>query len=621
MCTVLYIVFFTVLLVTLLSHISMLLFNTKRQKPKRLKTKLAKTQLSNAHYQVAVRHTSWKTLLGLFLLVVLNVSTPAQAEKSSKSKQAIENLIEIAHEHQEKQLTTQTLSTLLNFVELQDQLRNDLKDSRKKIKHSLSDTEMNDTKTQITTIEKKLKDTTLNIENIAADTDLALLRNNKEEAFNLQKELLSLLEPAMREMKNATSDVRLKADLREKIDFFKAREPIAREALKNISQLNRANANPRIKKELIKMNRNWSKQLVFIQSELQAKELQLEKILSQEDSLESKSESIFKNFFQRRGWTLIQALLAIIGVLIISRLVLKVITSSVKGYRAEHRGVELRIIDLLHRLFTLLLTLIAPMVIFYIEEDWVLFSLGVLLFIALAWTLRHALPRYWTQLEIFLNVGPVREGERLELNGLAWRVQHINMYSILENPIAGLTQRVDINDLVSLRSRPVGSDEPWFPCKKGDWVILKDGVRGKVIGISMELVSIVQRGGALLTYQMNDFLSQSPKNLSKNFRIKEILSIGYQHQQESTTSIVQIMQAGIRQRAIDEGYKDSIQNICVEFEAAAESSLNLVVIADFKGDVADIYNRLRRSIQRWGVDICTENDWIIPYPQLELHAQ
>ncbi len=81
------------------------------------------------------------------------------------------------------------------------------------------------------------------------------------------------------------------------------------------------------------------------------------------------------------------------------------------------------------------------------------------------------------------------------------------------------------------------------------------------------------------------------------------------------------LQAGINKRAIDEGYEDSVQSIKVEFEAAAESSLNLVVIADFKGDVADIYNRLRRSIQRWSVDICTENDWNIPYPQLELHAE
>ena len=58
-----------------------------------------------------------------------------------------------------------------------------------------------------------------------------------------------------------------------------------------------------------------------------------------------------------------------------------------------------------------------------------------------------------------------------------------------------------------------------------------------------------------------------------------------------------------------------------KFESAADSSLNLVVIADFKGEAADISNRLRRSIQRWCVEAATENDWEIPFPQMQLHAE
>ena len=570
------------------------------------------------------RLLNFRVLQSIFTLSVILLFSPmAHAEKKVFDPETLDPnaAMKVAEEKQKTQLTAETLSTLLNFVELQDQFRNDLKTLRKSLKLTHSETELNDIKDQIAKTEDKLKETLLNLENIAANTDLDLLRVNKEEPFNLQKELFSLLEPALKEMKHATSDVRVKSDLREKISYFKEREPIAKEALKNISALNRANKNKKIKRALIKMNKNWSKQLVFIQSELQAKELQLQKILSEDSSFADKSESYFKNFFQRRGWTLIQALLAIIGVLILSRILHKVITFTVKGYRAEHRSVPLRVIDLLHRLLTFLFVIIAPMVVFYLEEDWVLFSLGILLFIAIAWTLRQAIPRYWAQLELFLNIGPVREGERLELNGIPWRVKHINMYSILENPVAGLNQRLDINDLVDLRSRPIESSEPWFPCKKGDWVILKDGIRGKITGISMELVQLIQRGGASCTYQMSDFLSQSPINLSKSFRIKETFGISYEHQTESTNSIVEILQTSINQRAVDEGYKDSIQNIRVEFESAADSSLNLVVIADFKGDVADIYNRLRRAIQRWCVDTCSENDWEIPFPQIQLHAE
>lgn len=515
----------------------------------------------------------------------------------------------------------ETLSTLLSFVELQDQLRRDIIDLRENLKTATTNTEKADLTELLEKAEKKLKGTIVNIENIAADTDLSLLRVSKTRPFNLQKEIFSLLEPALKEMKHATSDVRLKSKLREKITYYEQREPIARKALKNIAALNRVNKNPKIKKALIKMNRNWAKQLVFIQSEIQAKKLQLFKLEEQESTFTEKSESYFKEFFQRRGWTLIQALLSIIFVFILSRLAHRLITRMIKGYRAENRSVKLRVIDILHRFITFLFVIIAPMIVFYIEEDWVLFSLGILFLIAFAWTLRLAIPRYWGQLELFLNVGPVREGERIELNGIPWQVKNINMYSLLENPTTGLIQRIDIDDLVDLRSRPIGTNEPWFPCKRGDWVHLNDGMRGKVTGISLEFIQMIQRGGAVSTYQMADFLALSPKNLSKSFRIKETIGVSYSHQSISTSDIVEILQKAINDRAVEEGYKDDVQNIRVEFESAADSSLNLVVIADFKGTVADIYTRLRRSIQRWSVDACTENGWDIPFPQLTVHKE
>ena len=559
---------------------------------------------------------SWiqkSTLILLSIILFSSASTMVFAEDSSAIRTAQEKL--------KAKLTKETLSTLITYVELQTRLRKEIKALKNELKFTQSETEKAETKAKLNKTEKELRGTSKNLEDIAANTDLELLRDTKELPFNLQRELFSLLEPALKEMKHATSNVRLKSQIREKIIYYEQRLPILKEALRNISVLNRANKNPQIKAELIKMNKAWAKQRVFMESELQAKKLQLIKLETQGKSLSDNTDSFFKDFFQRRGWTLIQAFFAIIGVLILSRLIRLLFTRFLTGYAAEHRGVQFRIIDIAIRFATFLLTIIAPMIIFYIEEDWVLFSLGILVLIGMAWTLRQTIPRYWGQLELFLNIGPVREGERLMLDGIPWRVKHINMYSILENPIAGLSQRVDIDDLVDMRSRPVDDHEPWFPCKRGDWVILKDGVRGKIIGISIEMVQLIQRGGAVYTYNMSDFLSLSPKNLSKSFRVKETIGISYSHQKESTSSIVEKLKATIKKRAIDEGYEDIVQSIQVEFQQANDSSLDLVVIADFKGSSADIYNRLRRSIQRWCVDTCTENKWEIPYPQLTLHSE
>jgi len=561
-----------------------------------------------------------KSYIQRTILLILLVALSSSLSFAEKKANTTPDPIQTAKEKLSAKHTNETLSTLVTYVELQTQLRNEIKNLKKKLKSAQTDIEKADIQALLEKAEKKLQGTSKNIEDISANTDLDLLRAVKEPPFNLQRELFSLLEPALKEMKHATSDVRLKSQLREKILYYEQRIPILKEALHNISTLNRANQNKKIKAELIKMNKAWSKQLVFVESELQAKKLQLEKIESQEKTLAGNTESFFKDFFQRRGWTLIQAFFALIGVFILSRFVRFILTRTLKGYRAEHRGVQFRIIDIAIRFATIIFMLIVPMIIFYLDEDWVLFSLGLLLLIGMAWTLRQAIPRYWGQLELFLNVGPVREGERLMLDGIPWRVKHINMYSTLENPIAELSQRVDIDDLVDMRSRPLNDGEPWFPCKRGDWVILKDGVRGKIIGISIEMIQLIQRGGAVYTYNMSDFLSLSPKNLSKSFRIKETIGISYTHQKESTTRIVETLEQTIKKRAVEEGYEEIVQSIRVEFQHANDSSLDLVVIADFKGSAADIYNRLRRSIQRWCVDACTANEWEIPFPQLTLHS-
>ena len=291
----------------------------------------------------------------------------------------------------------------------------------------------------------------------------------------------------------------------------------------------------------------------------------------------------------------------------------------IPGYRAKHRSFHIRLLDLMHRVITVCLAILGPMVVFYVVEDWVLFSLGILLLLGIGLTLRRALPRYTQQVQLFLNVGTVREGERIDFDGLPWRVRKINIFSTLENPTADLNQRVRIDDLVDLKSRPAKREEQWFPCKRDDWVLLSDGMRGKVTSISPELVQLVERGGAHRTYLTGDFLALSPLNLSTNFRLKETIGITYNLQQESVTSIPDTLKSYIEKRAADEGYAEQLLNLRVEFERANTSSLDIVVIADFDGSLADLYNRLRRAIQRWCVEACTEYNWEIPFTQLTLH--
>jgi hypothetical protein len=512
-----------------------------------------------------------------------------------------------------------TISTLQSLHQLQSELKADINDLGKQLAAAQTESEKNDIQAQIDKLEGDLQTTTQNLRGIAAGADIASLRQAEEKKFSLQEELFSLLKPALKEMREMTSHVRLKSELKDKIAYFREKQPVAELAVANISDLLARNEDESLERYLENMLAEWRKQLTVIQSEVQSAELKLEQLESTEASLAEASQSYLKGFFQQRGLYLGQALLSVFVILLLSRLSYQAMVKVIPGYRQEHRSFRLRLLDLMHRIITMLLAIMGPMVVFYLVEDWVLFSLGILLLLGIGLTLRHALPRYWQVVQLFLNIGSVREGERIDLDGLPWRVRHINFFSQLENPTAELSQRVRIDDLVDLKSRPTRLGDPWFPCKKDDWVLLSDGFRGKVSGISQELVELIERGGARRTYTTADFLAQSPLNLSRNFRLKETIGITYAQQRDSVGSIPDTLKAHVERRADEEGYGDALLSLRVEFERANTSSLDIVVIADFDGAVADLYNRLRRALQRWCVEACSENGWEIPFTQLTLH--
>jgi hypothetical protein len=512
-----------------------------------------------------------------------------------------------------------TINTLDSLIKLQAQLKSDIETLGRQLDTVQNEAEKKELQVQLDKLGADLKTTNRNLREIAAGADITSLRAGEEPKFDLQEEVFSLLRPALKEMKDMTSHVRLKSDLKDKIAYYQEKLPITERAVANITSLLKNTQDEALQKYLQSMLADWQKQLTFIQSELQSAELQLDKLERSEASLAETSQSYLKSFFQKRGLYLTQALLAVLGILLLSRLSYAAMLRLIPGYRKEHRSFRIRLLDLMHRMLTFVLAIAGPMVVFYMVEDWVLFSLGILLLLGIGLTLRQALPRYWQQIQLFLNVGSVREGERIALDGLPWLVKQINIFSMLENPVAQISQRVRIDELVDLKSRPVKKDEPWFPCVRGDWVLLSDGMRGKVTGISQEMVELIERGGAHRTYPTTDFLALSPLNLTTNFRVKETIGISYDLQQESVTSIPGILKAHVERRLADEGYADKLLNLRVEFERANTSSLDIVVIADFDGALADLYNRLRRCIQRWCVEACTANNWEIPFTQVTLH--
>jgi hypothetical protein len=545
-------------------------------------------------------------IISYYLLLTFSVNAFAAGEVTVPSKEKIE--------------IAEKLEALQAILKIKENLQESIQNQRKLLKNAVTEAEQAGLQEKITDLEKEMLNADLSFEEIATDTDLSAIKEQPEDVFSLEREIVSLIKPTLQEMNNLTKDVRKKSELREQIAKNNDKQQFIKDAIAHLSELlTHTGDDKELHAALQKKVEFWEKEYALTDSQLTSATQQLKKLVEAEVPLTESTQTYFKAFFQQRGLYISQALLAMTIIFIFSHLIRTLLKKAVPKFNGRARSFRVRLLDLLHRLITFIIIIICPVVVFYLAEDWVLFSFSLLILIGILWTLRTAIPEYWKQIELFLNVGAVREGERIFLDGMPWRVESINIYSILENPLAGIRQRIPIKDLIDLKSRPCNSDEPWFPCAKGDWVILSDGVRGKVIGISCEFIKLVQRGGAHKTYLTGEFLALAPLNLSVNFRIKETIGISYDLQAISTGKILEILHKTIERRIEEEGYSKDLLNLRVEFAYANTSSLDLVVMADFKGHLGDLYNRLRRAIQRWCVDACTENQWEIPFTQVTVH--
>ncbi|MEZ5479300.1 MAG: hypothetical protein R3E95_17990 [Thiolinea sp.] len=117
-------------------------------------------------------------------------------------------------------------------------------------------------------------------------------------------------------------------------------------------------------------------------------------------------------------------------------------------------------------------------------------------------------------------------------NGVPYRVQSLNVFTILSNPYLKGIQRLPLEQIAGLYSRPVLTDEPWFPSKSGDVLLLADNSLVTVEQQSVEQVTVKTLGGSLIHYPTAQFYAQSLANLSRSgsFVVSTVFGLDYRYQ-------------------------------------------------------------------------------------------
>ncbi len=553
--------------------------------------------------------------LSFCALFILLLSLFCQAADNTVKKQPLFSETESTGEEDYAKLS----AMLRSISELKSNLEQQIENLQKNAAKGSADGNKRGQQEDIKILEESLNQAAIDFEKIATGIDVNKFKAPEKNPFDLKSELFALMQPGIIELKRLTVEARRKSELINQQENDLELLPVAQKARDNLKQLLQHVKDPVLEKEIRRLVPQWENTINQLQNSLNITNMELADMAEKKNSAVSGGKEAIKDFFRTSGLYITIAIAVCCVIIILLRLTHMLIRRTVPGSKKEYRPVHLRVIDLVFQVLTVACALLSFIFVFYFFEDWLLLSFAILFLAGLGWAAKTFLPKFWQQSRMMLNFGAVREGERVVLYGVPWLVKNINLYTKLENPTLGMTIRVPIDDLFDKTSRTFDQKEPWFPCRKNDWVILADGTRGCTISVSCEQVELLLRGGACKTYQTEDFLHLAPLNLSRNFRIKEVFGIGYTQQAEATSSVLETMEKYLLLQLEKEGYHKELLNLRVEFQSAGSSSLDLVVIADFKGSQAPLYNRLRRAIQRWCLNACTENGWDVPFPQLTIH--
>jgi hypothetical protein len=371
---------------------------------------------------------------------------------------------------------------------------------------------------------------------------------------------------------------------------------------------------------LSRLQLDWEQRRDDIQRALEINRFKLDSLKTESTAWYKSAGDTLADFFRGRGLTLLLAIIISVAIWLIAKGLLSLYWRWL--YRAQHDTGIARapLVYYSYRLATAIVIVLAILMVFYVRGDVLLLTLALIALAGAALTLRQTLPRYTAELRLLLGVGPVREKERLVLDGIPFLVESLSVYSVLRNPALDGVVRLPLHAINAHTSRPATTREPWFPCQPGDFVLLADGNFGRVLRQTIELVELAVRDSKV-QIPSREFLAQGVRNLSfDKFGIACTFGIDYRHQAICLDTVPERFREAIVAHFERAGMKEDIEEMLVEFREAGSSSLDYQIYLILNGRVAKAYYRAQRMIQQACVETCNREGWVIPFTQVTVHT-
>jgi len=449
--------------------------------------------------------------------------------------------------------------------------------------------------------------------------DRKLFENTaKQEKKDWREDVSLIAQPVIDSLKEITEKPRRIKELNDLIELKQNEIEVSSAALSNLSQTNLSdNAQP-LHGALLNLNNKWQKRLDDAKSNIAVARIQL-KGLEGDQPLSKTIYSALVNFAKGRGLTLLMAIAAAWFVWISVRMLLKTYRHTLLDNRQHDSRTRYRVAKYSVQALTFTLILIAVFMVFYQRHDVLLLGLLILLIVGFVLNAKQLLPRYVKEARLLLNLGAMREGERVIYNDLPFRVESINMYTVFRNPELSGILRIPLAELTKVSSRPANNDS-WFPTSKGDVVHTADGSLLTVLNQNPDTVELKKRGGELWTIPTTQFYAMSMTNLTRlgTFGVTGSFGVDYNHQQISANEIPKQLKVDVSIAIKASNLSDALKEVRVELAEAGNSSINYWIFVTMDSRAAFSYFRVQRIIQSACIESCSRHGWTIPFPHVSL---
>lgn len=449
------------------------------------------------------------------------------------------------------------------------------------------------------------------------DTSLFVVEE-KEEKGNWREDVALIAQPVIDSLKDLTEKPRKLAELNDTIALRQQEVDTANQALENLTPAANLQPDGELGKSLDRFIKLWSSRRDDAQSAIEIARIQIAELQGDKSITETIFDAL-TGFVKGRGLTIVLAILAASIVWFGVRFLLRGYRAALADNSNAESRTRYRLAAYSVHALTFILILIAVFVVFYERGDVLLLGLLILLIVGLALGIRNLLPQYVSEARLLLNIGAMRETERITYRGLPWRVESINMYTVLRNPELHGVLRIPLAEFHGVTSRPAGKDR-WFPTSRGDVILFPDHSLLEVIDQNPDTVELKQRGGQMLSLPSAHFYTREMVNLSRSgsFGVTGTFGIDYQHQSISMSRVPKLLRDAISQAFEHSDLADFIKDISVEMQEANDSSLDYWLFATCDSKAAKSYLRIERIMQSACIEACTRESITIPFPHLSI---